>query len=467
MKRFTFVLFLPIILNAAYAQIHYRCATQEIFERNARNHSGYADAVEHAFHHAKRFALNAAANKKPGALDTIYRIPVVVHIVYHTPEQNLDDSLICNQIEVLNQDYRRLNPDTGNTRAEFKSRAADTGIEFFLATTDPYGNPTTGITRDSTAREYFSLLGGSGQQIGADEVKSSATGGVDAWDTENYLNIWVCNLEDPTLPFGAVLGFSYPPDNAPHWPPDAFPADPNLHGIVMHYKVFGRNNPLAVPPLDLANRGRALTHEVGHYLGLRHIWGDGPLSILGFPDCSADDGIDDTPNSGTNTQLEASLVADCSIDKNTCTDAFNDLPDMWENFMDYSKEVCQNMFTQGQAAIMRAMLATSRSSLPVTEEPSLSAVCFPAVSASPADDNAFLSIYPNPADEAFTIETSGPLQFYRLTVSDVFGRTVNHLTVSKAASGRLTVSASGVPKGIYLVHLVTPEASSARKVMIQ
>ncbi len=449
------------------AQTIQRCATHEIYESNVQKNPGYSAAVEHAFNYAKDYAQRTFANKS-GDWDTIYRIPVVVHIVYNITEQNLDDSLICNQIEVLNQDYRRLNPDTGNTRTEFKSRAADAGIEFFLATTDPQGNHTTGITRDSTVRAYFSVLGG-GQQNGADEVKSSSTGGVDPWDTENYLNIWVCNLEDPNLPFGAVLGFSYPPDNAPNWPVEAFQPDPNLHGVVIHFKVFGRNNPLAVAPLNIAKRGRTATHEVGHYLGLRHIWGDGPLSILGIPDCSVDDGIDDTPNSGTNSQLEASTATDCDINKNTCTDSLSDLPDMWENYMDYSKEECQNMFTLGQVAIMRAMLATSRSELPVFEEPALSSVCAPPVSIYPVIGNhVSLSVYPNPSQGIFTIEiSSSAKQFTVLSIHDVFGKRVDTFKINETGKGKFTIPADNFPKGVYFIRLETKYSSAVSKVVIQ
>ncbi len=442
-----------------------RCATHDVYEYNAHKNPGYAAAVEHAFNAAKQSAQRIQANKS-GDWDTIYRIPIVVHIVYNTPEQNLDDSLICSQIEVLNQDYRRLNADTSSTRSFFKSRAADTGIEFFLATTDPQGNPTTGITRTYTDTPYFSVIGdifSGSSENGADKVKKTAKGGIDAWDVNNYLNIWVCNMKDPASIFGLVLGFAYPPDNAPNWPAEAFPADSTLSGVVIHYEVFGRNNPLATGQLEMANQGRSAVHEVGHYLGLRHIWGDGPLSIL-IPDCSVDDGIDDTPNSGNNSQADAASAVNCNINKNTCTDSINDLPDMWENYMDYSKEECQNMFTQGQAAIMRAMLATSRTDLAVLQAPASHPICSPSVSAESPMADASISVYPNPSTGNFSVAISSPVK--KIAVSDIFGKQMD-FNLNEMNPGKFAITTAGFPKGIYCIHIETQSSMFIRKIMIQ
>lgn len=452
MKNLFPLLFCAFATTVAFAQpqpVH-RCATHEVFEQNATRNPGYAAAVEHAFNYAQSFAQNRAAFKAEE--DTVFRIPVVVHIVYNTTGQNIDDSLVYSQIEVLNQDYRRLNADTGNTRDVFKPVAADAGIEFFLATEDPQGNPTTGITRTHTDTTFFSVIGNilSGDTSnGADLVKKTATGGIDAWDTDNYLNIWVCNLEDPNSFFGLVLGFSYPPDNAPNWPAEAFPADSSLHGLVIHYKVFGRNNPLAVPPLDMATRGRTVVHEVGHFLGLRHIWGDGPLSII-MPDCSVDDGIGDTPNSGNNSQQ-----AGCDTTKNTCTEGSPDLPDMFENYMDYSREECQNIFTQGQVAIMRAMLSTSRSELPVSEAPSAIHAAYSEIE---------MSIYPNPADGEVRIHFPQNANVHEITVSDLLGKTQQQF---RFVSGNdFTLDLSALPSGIYTVTALSESGRAVRKVLL-
>lgn len=447
MKKSFLVLFL-LINCFAYAQNIHRCATQEVFQQNVAQHPGYAVAVEHAFDYAR--AHNSARVYKNGEeWDTIFRIPVVVHVVYHTNEQNIEDSLITNQIEVLNQDYRRLNADTGNTRDIFKPVAADAGIEFFLATEDPDGNPTTGVTRTYTDTAFFSVLDFGSAQNGADYVKKTATGGIDAWDTDKYLNLWVCNLKDPNSFLGLVLGFAYPPDNAPNWPAEAFPVDSTLHGVVIHYEVFGRNNPRATGDLDLANKGRTTVHEVGHYLGLRHIWGDGPLSII-IPDCSVDDGIADTPNSGNNSQATG-----CDTTKNTCTEGNPDLPDMFENYMDYSREECQNVFTQGQVAIMRSTLATSRKELPYFP---------PATGMTNVKNTLAMQLYPNPADGLLHLAFSEGESVLLIAVNDLVGKT--WITMTPEKTNKLTLDLHMLPAGAYNVTAFTKNGSAMKKLMV-
>lgn len=281
--------------------------------------------------------------------DTVFIMPVVVHIVYNTNNENLPDSLAVNQIEVLNQDFRRLNADTNKTRPVFKARAGDARIEFVLASVDPQGNPTTGITRTYTTRTTFG-----GNQLN-DQMKFTAQGGEDAWDTKKYLNIWVCDLSQNGQ--DALLGYAYPPYGHPFWTSNVWVAD-NRQGVVMHYKVFGRNNRLALngsATLRQSAMGRVAVHEVGHYFGLRHIWADDQYSAN---KCLADDYIDDTPLMGAQSSFN------CLWSANGCFTA-NDEPDMVENYMDYSTHACQNMFTKGQVSAMRNVASTYRKDLAI------------------------------------------------------------------------------------------------------
>ncbi|GIS08452.1 MAG: hypothetical protein CM15mP112_05640 [Flavobacteriales bacterium] len=174
----------------------------------------------------------------------IITIPVVVHVVYYNNTENISDQQIFSQIDILNEDFRRLNSDTINTPAAFQSVAADTEIEFCLATRDPNGNPTNGITRTSTTQTSFSTNDG---------VKYSSSGGKDAWNTSKYLNMWVCDLS------GGLLGYTQFPGGTA-----------SSDGVVCDYAYFGDIG-TASSPYDL---GRTTTHEVGHWLNLRHIWGD-------------------------------------------------------------------------------------------------------------------------------------------------------------------------------------------------
>ena len=316
------------------------------------------------------------ANSRISTNNQTYYIPVVFHIVYNNDAQNLPDSVILSQIEVLNEDYRRLNENASETRNEFLEFAGDPNIEFFLANIDPDGNTTSGIIHKYTDREEFLMFEDFlSTEITLDEVKSDATGGSDAWDTDRYLNIWICNigsLDIFGLELGQVFGYAYPPVNVdeaianlasgPDWPTDMLTDDMNLQGVVLHYTSVGRNNPVANEDnITENNLGRTAVHEIGHYLGLRHIWGDAN-PLFGDDGCNLDDGITDTPNAAD----QAGYI--CDLNKNTCNnDDFGsnpeDLPDMVENYMDYSPDACLNMFTNGQINVMRNILEISRPNL--------------------------------------------------------------------------------------------------------
>lgn len=281
--------------------------------------------------------------------DTLYfEIPVVFHVVYNTPAQNIPDQYITSQIEVLNESFRKQLSDTSFIRPIFKDLAADVKIQFKLATVDPLGNPTTGIVRKSTTVTNWDVTTFSNLSL-IDRVKSSATGGADGWNPKKYLNIWVCNMTNSITGFVQTLGYAYPPTNAPNWSSSTMPIDAIESGIVLSHTIVGVNNIFA--SADYKN-GKTAVHEVGHYLGLRHIWGDG--------NCNFDDGIEDTPLAGNRSTTTA-----CGSSKNTCgLGTPGDLPDNYENFMDYTLTYCAAMFTKQQAAIMLYVLNELRAELP-------------------------------------------------------------------------------------------------------
>ncbi|MCB0598047.1 MAG: zinc metalloprotease, partial [Phaeodactylibacter sp.] len=256
------------------------------------------------------------AQQHQRAVAGVITIPVVFHIVYDNASENVTDAQVLSQIAVLNEDFRRTNIDAANTPGVFESVAADVEIEFCLATVDPGGSPTTGITRTATATTT--------PYATRDDVKFTSLGGKDAWPTGDYLNIWVCELS------GGTLGYAQ------------FPGGPAAtDGVVLDYRYVGSGSP-AIPPYDL---GRTATHEVGHWLNMIHIWGDG--------DCSVDDEVGDTPTAGAPNYTDG---GDCTFPgPNSCDDGAGDLPDMIQNYMDYSEDICMNLFTQGQKTRMRAL----------------------------------------------------------------------------------------------------------------
>jgi hypothetical protein len=248
------------------------------------------------------------------------RISVVVHVVWNTATQNISDAQIQSQIDVLNQDFRMTNADIGQVPTVWQSVAADAQVEFVLATTDPQGNPTSGITRTPTPRSSFPLPG--------NPIKFAAMGGADAWPADQYLNIWVGQLG------GGLLGYAQ------------FPGGPAAtDGVVILHSGFGTTGTAAAP----FDRGRTATHEIGHWLNLFHIWGDDGTG------CNGTDEVDDTPNqAGPNFGSPTFPRVTCQNDPNG---------DMFMNYMDYTDDAAMFMFTAGQVLRMRAALDGPRSSI--------------------------------------------------------------------------------------------------------
>ncbi len=293
------------------------CATMRVHRRLLDAVPGYADARSSCENHARRFAARREMVDRQG----VTVIPVVVHVVYdpRRPEENLSEEQIRSQIDILNLDYRAKNPDLANAPAVFRQYAADARIEFELATRDPEGNETNGITRtESTAGPFPD----------DDSVKSAARGGADPWPSDRYLNIWVCRLR------GGLLGYAQFPGGPPE-----------TDGVVVLYSAFGNRGTVRAP-FDL---GRSTTHEVGHWLNLRHIWGDDGDG------CNGSDYVDDTPNqAGPN-------YGKPQFPKISCGNAPNG--DMFMDFLDYVDDAAMCMFTAGQVERMHACLANERAGI--------------------------------------------------------------------------------------------------------
>lgn len=271
-------------------------------------------------------------------------IPVVVHIIYNTAEQNIPDEQVISQINTLNEDYAATNANIAEVPDEWKPLIADYGIRFCLARQDENGNETTGITRTSTANSFFAV---------GSTMKYDSTGGHRAWNTYRYLNIWVCNIGDIS---NTVLGFAQHPGG-----------DPQTDGVVINYVAFGRTGNLS----SQYNLGRTCTHEIGHWLDLDHIWGDDG-------GCSLDDGISDTPK-----QDDASFGCP-AYPEVSCNNGPGG--DMFMNYMDYTDDRCMMLFTTEQMNHMNLVLLNVRDSI------TMSSGCIPV--AIPYTDLGILSITP-------------------------------------------------------------------------
>ncbi|MGE0561740.1 MAG: M43 family zinc metalloprotease [Flavobacteriales bacterium] len=427
MKKLSIAFFALMLLNiGAFSQTLEKCGTMHNHNKMLENNPALAISRLQVEQLAKNWL-----NNNPAAKKTVATIPVVFHVVYapSIPEQNVPDSIIYSQLRVMNEDYRRTNPDTVNTRAEFDSLATDVEIEFCLATVDPSGNFTTGINRVSTSTTNFAFSPFN------NSVKSSSTGGVDPWPTTDYLNIWVCDMYFGGSPL--VLGYAQFPGD-----------DPTTDGLVLTYQHTGyRPWDAAANP---ANLGRTASHEIGHYFGLRHIWGDG--------DCDSTDYVTDTPNAAAASQQI------CTLTNNTCNDTLEpfwngyDPPDMLENYMDYSTDACMNMFTKGQKDRMWSFLNTARASLLTSNK------CM-ATLVSEILPSASLIVYPNPASTGVTLEWPGEYNFERLEVLDVVGKVMLTKNITNVYA-KYVLNTTDLTNGIYFVRLTDGTKTTTKKILI-
>jgi hypothetical protein len=334
-------------------------------------------------------------------------IPVVVHVVYNSPDQNISNDQIRSQIHTLNQDFRKKNKDAAYIPAAFRSVAADAKIEFRLATIDPSGLATDGIVRKSTSVSAFGM---------DDKIKSSILGGDDPWNRDEYLNLWVGNLTPGTMGYASVPGCAAEKD-----------------GVVIKYSAFGTTSNVQAP----FNKGRTTVHEIGHWLGLRHIWGDA--------DCG-DDKIDDTPpQAGPTRGCPSGVISTC-----TSGAAGN----MYMNFMDFTNDECTNMFTLGQAARMRqlfvaggartALLYSTKAEGAVTDEEEIADQSTPKI-----------RLFPNPAVNKLSVQlnsnTAGDIIIYnnlgQVAKRFAITKTSMDLNIASLKSGMYFISIGG--KGSY------------------
>jgi len=303
-----------------------RCATMTVHRRLAAIDPEYRRRRRELELETRQFlARYAQQNLRTG----VVRIPVVVHVVWHTAAQNIADTQIQSALDVLNADFRLANADASLVPAVFASAAADMRIEFALAVRAPGCVATTGITRTNTTITGFTAVAAIDERM-----KSTAQGGHDPWDVTKYLNIWIVNYTDNTLGYGT------------------FPTMPaNVQGLVCDYRAFGTTGAAAGnAPYNL---GRTATHEVGHWLNLLHIWGDDDLSAGG--NCGGSDECADTPNQAVEN------VGAPTFPHVSCSNGPNG--DMFMNYMDYVDDAAMFMFTQDQAERANATLSVARAGI--------------------------------------------------------------------------------------------------------
>ncbi|MFB9292417.1 zinc metalloprotease [Persicitalea jodogahamensis] len=303
-----------------------RCATMRVLSDKLAENPGLARSMEAIEAHTQRFLSmqkGNSGNEKPGNGNgkpgngggggtggggttdpaTTITIPVYVHVIYSTSQQNISNAQIQSQIDVLNKDFRAQNSDKNSTPSEFASLIADFNIQ--------YSWNTNNLIRKASSKSSWGTN---------DAVKNSKRGGSNP--VPGYLNIWVCNIG------GGILGYAQFPGGSA-----------STDGVVIGPEYFGSSalgsNFYLSAPYDL---GRTATHEIGHWLNLRHIWGDGG--------CGVDDYVSDTPMSdGPNYGCPAYPTVRCNSSNMTM------------NYMDYTYDGCMYMFSTGQKERSRAIFA--------------------------------------------------------------------------------------------------------------
>jgi hypothetical protein len=363
----------------------------------------------------------------------VYTIPVVVHVVYSSEIQNIDDEMIFSQIERLNADYRRTNEDADDTPAAFEAVAADAQIEFCLAQQDPDGVISTGITRTETDISSWSLFVSPTADNYADNVKFTDKGGEDGWPKADYLNIWVCNLT------GGVLGYAYPPGGVS-----------SKDGVVIGYKYFGDGSPGGV-----YNKGRTATHEVGHWLGLNHTWGDDDFAAE--PQCGGSDGVTDTPN-----QEDATYGAPAFPKLDDCSPASPGIQFM--NYMDYVDDAAMNMFSEDQVAEMRDVMENNRESILTSPGCVQGGV---DVNDLLKDQLIQLSIFPNPSSGEFVFEMKNFVHTQlTIEVFNMTGQLIDVIEVSNNGNQHIVFDASSLSAGDYMVKASDGEFYLTQKITL-
>lgn len=365
----------------------------------------------------------------------VITVPVVVHIVYKNATENLSDAYIQAQIDLLNKSYLRQNSDTTTLRSEFLSRVGKANVQFMLVQT----------VRKQTANANFMMTNGASND--ADKVKYDNEGGSGAIDPAHKLNIWVCDL---AIQGGELLGYAYPPAGLANWGGYGVQSGSTLDGVVIDYMAFGGTSK---KPLGFGSgfQGKTAVHEVGHYLGLRHIWGDDNGACQGQAGYE-DDGIADTPVQGDMSNF------DCNKTRNSCNEGAGDLKDMVENYMDYSKESCQNSFTKGQIQLMESVLANQRLSVRV-----------PLGIEETQDVSTNVLVYPNPIQEGNLNISIINLNYSQAEVSmfNSIGQLVKTVKLTNMNSNQ-SVDITNLPKGLYIVKtLIDGTIHNNQKLIIQ
>lgn len=351
-------------------------------------------------------------------------IPVVFHVVWNTAEENISDEQILSQLEVLNRDFRRTNNSAGLIPSLFQPLAADMELNFCLARRSPDGVSTNGILRRQISFPFM------GDRIanGRKSVCYTAEGGSDAWDTGRYVNVWVARRQF----FPAEASF----------PGMGAAAE---DGIIISPPFVGTTGSAASnQPYHL---GRTLTHELGHYFNLYHLWGPGQTGS-----CTQSDEVADTP------LQSRSYLGECPTHPQiSCGSA-----DMFMNFMNYTEDACMAMFSNGQKNRVWAAIAAARPGLMQAAQ-----ACSPVSVVQASQQESLFELLQNPTRESLLLRTMAPAgQRFHWQLVSMWGAPLRQGTLLIHA-GLQSVDVSGLPAGMYVLRIGGEGVLWSGKVVIE
>jgi hypothetical protein len=387
------------------------CASYEHLQEQMKNDPAFAKKVQN-----NEQAFQKYIQENRNTRNTSVTIPVIVHVVYNTTEQNISDDQVQSQIDVLNEDFTATNKDYNGYDAGYGSVKGDMSIKFCVVQ----------IRHVATTRKSFPAN---------DNVKKTKQGGDDAIDPEHTLNIWVCNLGQN------LLGYAQ------------FPGGPaNTFGIVILYSAFGRGTQYNL--LSAYNLGRTATHEIGHCLGLRHIWGDATCG---------NDFVDDTPLHNT-----ANFGCPGEGHRSTCTGT----PlEMWMNYMDYTDDRCMYFFSDGQVARADFFMNSDPQLLTIVNSGACTAghKLITSQQTVPEMKNVMVTLYPTFTTGLVTVDysaaNSGLVQLNIYNQAGMLVLKQQMAVVTGANSKQLDLG--NLMNGFYLVQINQNNRRVTQKIIIQ
>jgi hypothetical protein len=424
--------------NLIFGQVNLKkCITSKIVQEELKVNAEY-EFIRHNLlnYHQENKNLNHK-------IQPIITIPIVVHVVHRNQDMigantNISNAQIADQIRILNEDYSKTNSEFPNPpRNTFNNYAGNPQLKFCLATVDPNGNSSTGITRTGTSKTGWDA------DDESNDMKRASTGGIDNWNPLKYLNIWVCNLTN-SGGGGQTLGYAYLPGL------QAISSQSWKDGLVVDYKFFG-----TIENVSSSSDGRTPTHEIGHYLGLSHTFCENGGC------CDNDDSnVDDTP--ATDGIYFGSV--NTNTNNNSCNDInygfSNDLLDMDENYMSYSSNTW--MFSNDQANAMYNTLNAvawqgGRRDLWQNSTVTVNCSGLVAVDEYILDD---LSIYPNPTKGEIFINDAEKL--LSISVYNVFGNEI----IANAKNNNNTIDLSQMVDGVYFIAFIGKYNVITKKIIL-